>query len=316
MSLRKQGANKGAVTAFLISTPESGVDSIAITYALLDPVMTVVRPLAAFFTAAVAGIAENFISGDTDDREIQPDLSCPVDGCCDGIDCDPEVHRRHHGFGEKIFGGIRYAFTGFWDDLAVYFFVGILLAGLITVLAPESFFTAYMGGGIMAMLIMLAAGIPLYVCATASTPIAAALILKGVSPGAALVFLLVGPATNMAALTVLIGIMGKRSTAVYLAAIAVCAVIFGLAVDEIYVFFGLSAQAAAGYARETIPHWMGAAGAVILVAISLPAFWRVTKKKMEKPAESPAASEADREAMEVPGEISKEIPAPSSCGPT
>jgi hypothetical protein len=119
------------------------------------------------------------------------------------------------------------------------------------------------------MLIMLVAGIPLYVCATASTPIAAALILKGVSPGAALVFLLVGPATNIATLTVLLGTLGKRSTAVYLAAIAVCAVLFGLVVDEVYSLFNLSADAVVGQAGEIIPHWLAWVGAVLLVLISI-----------------------------------------------
>ncbi len=235
MSLRKQGANKGAVTSFLISTPESGVDSIAITYALLDPILTVMRPVAAF---------------------VSPDLSCPVDQCCDGLNCDPVAHRHHHSFFEKLVSGLRYAFTDFWRDLAGYFFIGLLLAAVIMVLIPDRFFTAYLGSGLPAMLIMLMAGIPLYVCATASTPIAAALIIKGVSPGAALVFLLVGPATNMASLTVLMRTLGKRSTVVYLVTIAVCAVLFGLAIDQLYTYFGISAQTAVGrHTYHTMPPW-------------------------------------------------------------
>jgi len=269
VSLRKQGANKGAVTSFLISTPESGVDSIAITYALLDPILTVMRPVAAFFTAFAAGIAENLRKKEAPTREVAPDLSCPVDGCCDGVNCRSEVHQRHHGVFEKILSGLRYAFTDFWNDLAGYFFLGLLLAGLITALVPDSFFTDHLGAGLPAMLIMLVAGIPLYVCATASTPIAAALILKGVSPGAALVFLLVGPATNAATVTVLLGTLGKRSTAVYLTAIAVCAVLFGLVVDEIYSFFNLSASAAMGQVGETLPYWLAWCGAAVLVLISI-----------------------------------------------
>ena len=106
------------------------------------------------------------------------------------------------------------------------------------------------------MLMMLAVGIPLYICATASTPIAAALILKGVSPGAALVFLLAGPATNVASLTVLFGVLGKRAAAIYLAAIAACSIAFGLALDQAYAFWGLSAKAMAGQASEIIPLWL------------------------------------------------------------
>ena len=119
------------------------------------------------------------------------------------------------------------------------------------------------------MLIMLAVGIPLYICATASTPIAAALILKGISPGAALVFLLAGPATNVATVTVLVKILGKRATVIYLLAIAVCAVLFGLAVDQVYAVLGISAKAMAGKAAEVIPagaQWVAAA-VVLLISV-------------------------------------------------
>jgi uncharacterized membrane protein YraQ (UPF0718 family) len=313
VSLRKQGANKGAVTSFLISTPESGVDSIAITYALLDPILTVMRPVAAFFTAFAAGIAENLRKKEASAREMKPDLSCPVDGCCDGEDCDPEDHHRHHGFLEKLASGLRYAFTDFWDDLAGYFFLGLILAGLIMVQVPDSFFTDYLGAGLPAMLIMLVAGIPLYVCATASTPIAAALILKGVSPGAALVFLLVGPATNMATLTVLLGTLGKRSTAVYLTSIAVCAVFFGLVVDEIYTLFNLSAGAVVGQAGETIPNWLSWAGAIALVVISIrPLAESVKKIFSRKAGVSPREAETESPESETPDKV---LPV-DSCGPT
>ena len=120
-------------------------------------------------------------------------------------------------FFEKISAGIRYAFSDLWEDIAKWFLFGLLLAGFITVLIPDDIFSKYLGSGLPAMLLMLAVGIPLYICATASTPIAAALILKGVSPGAALVFLLAGPATNIASLTVLTGVLGKRAVRVALA---------------------------------------------------------------------------------------------------
>ena len=269
LSLKKQGASNGATTAFMISTPESGVDSIAISYALLDPVMTIARPFAALCTAVAAGILENFIGYQSGKMSIAPDLKCPVDGCCDGVGCPPEIHKRHHGFRQKIGAGIRYAVTDFWGDLAPWFFFGILLAGVMTALIPENMFSRYLGGGLPAMLVMLALGIPLYICATASTPIAAALILKGVSPGAALVFLLAGPATNMATLTVLVGIFGKRATAIYLACIAVCAVAFGLLLDQVYLIAGLSAMANAGAASEIMPGWVEITAVVFLLAISV-----------------------------------------------
>ena len=269
VSLRKQGANNGATTAFLISTPESGVDSISITYALLDPIMTVMRPFVAFVTAAAAGIAENLFNYNAANNKITPDLTCPVDGCCDGVNCSPEVHKYHHTFLEKLRAGFRFAVFDLWSDLAAWFFVGLLLAGLITVLIPDDVFSKYLGTGLPAMLLMLAVATPLYICATASTPIAAALILKGVSPGAALVFLIAGPATNIASLTVLTGVLGKRATAIYLTTIAVSAVCFGLIVDQIYASFGRSAQAMVGQASEIIPRWAGLAGALIIMSISM-----------------------------------------------
>jgi len=279
VSLKKQGADKGAVTAFMISTPESGVDSIAITWALLDPVMTIARPVAAFVTATVAGIAENFLGSKTEGKTKLPDLSCPVDGCCDGIDCSAEEHKNHHTLMEKIRAGLKFAATDVWNDMAVWFLFGLLLAGIITTLIPEDVFARYLGGGLSAMLLILVIGIPLYICATASTPIAAALILKGVSPGAALVFLLVGPATNITSLTVLMGVLGKRATAIYFASVATCAVLFGLAVDYVYLSLGISAQAIIGTASELFPYPLELAGAVILLLLSVKPVTRWIKSK-------------------------------------
>jgi uncharacterized membrane protein YraQ (UPF0718 family) len=275
-SLKKQGANKGATTAFLISTPESGVDSIAISYALLDPIMTIARPLFAFITATSAGFAVNTLAAEEETKTTEPDLTCAVDACCDGKDCPPKEHRRHHSLPEKVSAGIRYAFFEVWGDLANWYLVGLILAGLITALIPEEILGGYLGSGWSSMLIMLAVSIPLYICATASTPIAAALILKGVSPGAALVFLLAGPATNITSLTVLLRILGKRATFLYLVTIIVSSVLFGLILDYFYVGFGFSPQAIIGQAAELVPAWAQWAGALFLLSISLnPVFTKI-----------------------------------------
>jgi uncharacterized membrane protein YraQ (UPF0718 family) len=280
VSFKKQGANNGAVTAFMISTPESGVDSIAITYALLDPIMTVARPVAAFVAAVAAGLAENLFGREKAKSPVIPDLSCTVDACCDGQECPPEVHAHHHSFVQKLIAGLKYALTDVWNDMAGWFLVGLLLAGLITALVPEELMVMYLGGGIGSMLIMLALGIPLYICATASTPIAAALILKGVSPGAALVFLLAGPATNVTSLTVLFGVLGKRATVIYLSAIAIFAVAFGLLVDLVYSWFALSPVAMVGQAAELVPVWAQTAGAIILLVLSVKPVYRKLRAKL------------------------------------
>jgi len=274
VALKKQGANNGATAAFLISTPESGVDSIAITYALLDPIMTVARPVVAFATATAAGLTENLIGYKKDGGSITPDLTCPVDACCDGLDCPADEHYRHHSFSEKLVAGLRYAFKELWGDMAGWFLVGLVIAGLITTVIPDDVLTRHLGGGLPSMLVMLAVGIPLYICATASTPIAAALILKGVSPGAALVFLLAGPATNATSLTVLWGILGKRTTLIYLATISLSTVLFGLALDQVYTSLGLSAQAMVGEASEVIPVWSEWVGGVLLILMSVKPVYR------------------------------------------
>jgi uncharacterized protein len=269
LSLKKQGANNGATTAFMISTPESGVDSIAVTYALIDPIMALARPLAAFFTAVFAGILENLLGYHAPGPSPGSDPKCAPDACCGGGDGSGDRQPPRDGFWRKGMAGIRYAFAEFWGDLAGWFLFGILLAGIITTLIPENIVSDYLGGGLPAMLFMLVIGIPLYICASASTPIAAALILKGVSPGAALVFLLAGPATNVASLTVLFGTLGKRSAVIYLGAIATCAVGFGLVLDHVYAALGISATAMVDGTSELLPRWLETTATIVLLAVSI-----------------------------------------------
>jgi uncharacterized membrane protein YraQ (UPF0718 family) len=245
------------------------VDSISITYALLDPIMTIARPVAAFLTAFIAGIGESLRTPPRPSGLQAADKSCTLDDCCDGSECSPEDHNNHHSLAGKLKGGIGYALNDLWPDLAGWFFVGIALAGFISAIVPDELVGAYLGGGVSAMLLMLLFGIPLYICATASTPIAAAFILKGVSPGAALVFLLVGPATNVASLSVLWGILGKKATVLYLAAIAGVSVFCGLALDQVYALSGINARAVVGQAAEVFPFWAQVAGALVLVALSV-----------------------------------------------
>lgn len=285
-SLKKQGANKGATTAFLISTPESGVDSIAISYALLDPIMTVIRPVAAFVTAIIAGLVENIIDWPQPCAHIATDACCPVeDTYLAGKSCTPGVHVNPHGIGTNIMAGLKYALVDVWGDIVIWFFGGLFIAGLIMVLIPDELMLRWLNGGFSSMLIMLAIGIPLYICATASTPVAAALILKGVSPGAALVFLLVGPATNITSIAVLVGILGKRGTFRYLFILSGCAILFGLTVDQIYKMAGISPRAVIGEAAELVPYGVKLGGAILLLLLSIKplASWLMKKTGCQKP---------------------------------
>ncbi|MFH1033684.1 MAG: SO_0444 family Cu/Zn efflux transporter [Pseudomonadota bacterium] len=269
-SLKQQGASNGAVTSFLISTPETGVDSMAITYALMDPLMTVARPVAAFITASATGLAQSLLE---DPTRAPAGAPAPAEAAApqDLGDLAPASGPAASGsLGRKLLQGLGYAFGELWGDLAGWFLVGLLLTGLITVLLPPDFLARHMGGGLGTMLIMLVAGVPIYICASASTPVAAALILKGISPGAALVFLLAGPATNLTALTVLWNFMGKKATVIYLAGISVFSVLCGLALDQAYALLGLTPRALAGSAAELVPPWLQVSGAVLLLVLSLP----------------------------------------------
>lgn len=259
-SFKKQGANRGALASFLVSTPESGVDSIAITYALLDPIMTIARPLAAFVTGISAGILENSLSWKSTSAESSPELvAAPPQ-----FDYGPETSGTLFS---RIRYGFRYGFKEIWADIALWFFVGLFLAGIITVYLPESLSQMILGGGIVAMFAMLLMGMPIYICATASTPIAAAFLLKGASPGAVLVFLLVGPATNMTSLSVLIRILGRMGTLRYLMVIAVVSILFGLGLDGLYHYLGIEAKAVISEVRETIPFWLKLTSAVTLLLL-------------------------------------------------
>ncbi|MFC1830242.1 SO_0444 family Cu/Zn efflux transporter [Thermodesulfobacteriota bacterium] len=277
--LKKQGANNGATLSFLISTPESGVDSIPLTYALMDPVITLIRPVSAFITAIVAGITENFFNRSADGVSNPPSpVTCATDGDCGCSNSTSDNNKpTKNSMTAKIMAGLKYAFVDLLGDIGKWFLVGIFLAGLITYFIPDNVFESYLSNNFIAMLVMLAVGMPMYVCATSSTPIAAALVLKGLNPGAALVFLLAGPATNIASLSMVSGLLGRRSLFIYLGSIAVCSLTLGLLTDLLYFGIGISAKATAGQFSEIFPHQIELAGAAVLTALLLFAFYHSFK---------------------------------------
>jgi uncharacterized membrane protein YraQ (UPF0718 family) len=228
--------------------------------------MTVLRPVAAFITAFTAGFLEN-LTGESYKKAstIPPDLTCTVDACCDGIGCDPKVHAAHHSFQEKLIAGTGFAFSELMADIAKWFLLGILLAGIIEVFIPEGFFSEHLGAGLPAYLAVMSAALPMYICASMSTPVAAALIIKGLSPGAALVLLMAGPATNIATITMVWGILGRRTLIIYLFSIVVCTLVLAFATDAIYQGLGIPAQAVIGQTgSELLPEWLQVTAAAIL----------------------------------------------------
>lgn len=253
-SLRRHGAGKGATTSFLISTPQTGVDSIFVTWSLLGPVYAIFRPVAAFLSGVLGGLLVTLFGGeDTADTDIETNRPPTCNEAC----CADQG-------GSKIRHVLEYGFITLPEDIGPSLLVGLVIAGLIAALVPEGFFVQYLGAGLLAMLVMMVLGIPLYVCATASVPIAAALMWKGATPGAALVFLMTGPATNAATVATIWRTMGGRTVALYLASVAGSALAAGLALDAL---FALPAVPMPEHVHEAgIPAWK-AASAVLLLAI-------------------------------------------------
>jgi hypothetical protein len=236
--LKKQGSGKGAVAAFLISTPETGVDSIAVTWALLDPLMTIIRPVVALVMAVVTGIAVSF-SGKQNADEETPATDTPVmESACSSSCCCSSKKQEKLTQAGKFKAGMNFAFGELLKDVGLWLFIGILLSGLISVFVTPEMVTRYFANEYLSMLMMFVLSVPLYVCATASTPIVAALALKGISPGAALVFLLAGPATNAASLPVIFRMLGRRAALIYLVSIVIISLLAGMLVNSLYAYLG------------------------------------------------------------------------------
>jgi uncharacterized membrane protein YraQ (UPF0718 family) len=284
--LRQSGAGRSATTSFLISTPETGVDSISITWALMDPIMTVIRPVAAFATALFTGGAVSLLPQDDDTPAQAP----PPASCCGDDGCSDATPRAPKTRAQAIREGLGYAFGPLVDDLALWLVGGFVLAAAVAAAIPDGFFTAIPSGWISSLLMMLLAT-PVYICASAATPIAAALILKGLDPGAALVFLLVGPATNMTTMLVVYRFLGRRVLALYLLGVVACALAFGIVVNTIYS--GLAIDPAAVFAAAEADS-VGMIQALSAVTLLLLLAYRAWRKVSAPPA---AGSESDVSAV-------------------
>ena len=167
----------------------------------------------------------------------------------------------------RFWSGMEYAFGEMISDIGRWLLLGVLVAGVISAAIPEDALAEYVGTGVLSYLVMLVVALPLYVCATASTPIAASLLLKGLSPGAALIFLLAGPATNGATITVMLKTMGKRAAGLYVFSIVVCSLVLAWATDRLYAALGLDIQAVVSEVGETLPEWMGIASAIVILLL-------------------------------------------------
>ena len=246
--LKKHGASKASTTSFLISTPQTGVDSIMVTYGLLGPIFAIYRPIVAFFSGIIGGALVSILDKEEDSHD---NVSSCDDDCCD--DEGPVIKR--------IFD---YGFIKLPQDIAQPLIIGIITAALIFFFIPPNYFDS-IGVGIIGMIIMLLLGLPSYVCATASVPIALALHLKGFSMGSLMVFLMSGPATNIATISVAAKQIGKKSTLIYIGSIALCSILSGLLFD--FMFPGLSVEQSLSSSMHMIPHSVEVLSAIFLLAI-------------------------------------------------
>lgn len=302
LGLREAGASKPATAAFLVSTPETGIDSITVTYALMGPFMAVVRPISALVSAMVSGLLvatfdpEDFrkpkahstnakavesscceteaklVETSCCASEPEPaETSCcateskPVEtSCCASTSDKPAAVTEN--WLSKAWGGIHYAFTNLLDTIILWLVVGMLFAAASKTFIPTDFLAQW-GQGIPAMLVMVAAGIPMYICATASTPVAAGLLMAGVSPGVALVLLLTGPATNISTLGIISKELGRRSMWLYLTGVVVTAIIAGLVTDALVNAYQVDILTQVHAGHNGLPTWLGWLALALLVSV-------------------------------------------------
>ncbi|WP_404376955.1 SO_0444 family Cu/Zn efflux transporter [Vreelandella aquamarina] len=261
IALHRGGAGRGPTTSFLISTPGVGVDSILLTSVLLGPLMVVVRVGGALATAIVTGLLVGFT------REAA--VAAPAvasGGCCSSSGCHD--HPAEAGEPSGLKAGLRYAFSDLLDDISAWMFAGLLLAGVLVTLVPPDTLAHY-SGGILALLLMAVVGIPLYICAAAATPVAAGLLLAGISPGMALVFLLAGPITSLATLAILRRELGNPALAVYLASVLAVTVLVGWLFDVAIGIMGWNPVEQASQVQELLPHWLEWLALAVLALVAI-----------------------------------------------
>jgi uncharacterized membrane protein YraQ (UPF0718 family) len=285
IGIHRAGASKEATVSFLISTPETSVDSVAVTYALMGPVMAIFRPVAAIVNAVGTGllttlIADESVPGNTvaavaesccsKKEEVKVESSCCASKpeTSEASCCSEKNETPHADQVGKLFKVLSYAGAELLDDISQWMAFGIVLAGIMLTFIPPDWLAQW-GGGLTAMLVMLVVGIPMYICAVASTPVAAGLLLAGVSPGAVLVFLLVGPATNIASFALLKRELGLKVTAVYLLGLSFFSLLMGLLLEWLLQTQQWQVEASLGEAHAMLPGVVSWVSAFLLIFLAI-----------------------------------------------
>ncbi|PKH03818.1 hypothetical protein CXF72_04390 [Psychromonas sp. MB-3u-54] len=363
VGLRRSGASKAATTSFLVSTPETGIDSITVSYVLLGPFMAIVRPIAAITSAIVAGLlvgkddpqketektdnsapkkrskevnkttcctgktpvikavhascctgtaplqtktaqycesTQDITPGGTDTKpccESTQDTAPDTAECCqstqdttpkqtDTAECcqstqDIATQLQGTSIIGRVLKGVHFAATDLVKDITVWLLIGLFFAALVQTYVPADFLVRW-GDGILAMLVMVIISVPMYICATASTPIAAGLLLAGVSPGAVLVFMLAGPATNIATLGVVAKELGKRALWGYLGGVLSVALISGILVNYLVSTFGILVTPQIGEQHQLLPEIVVNLSAIILAILMAKVLYNMLPKKLKQ----------------------------------
>ncbi len=257
MSLRKEGASKGAAVSFLIATPQTGVDSILATYSLLGLPFAIIRPIVAFLTALFGGQMVNLVDAKQDDATTTKAKSHTA---------------LAPTFAGKVKEALKYGFGEMMEDIGKWLVIGIVVAGLIS-LIPDDFFAVFKDNSFASILLVLCISIPMYLCATGSIPIAVALMLKGLTPGAALVMLMAGPASNMASIMVIGKVLGRRTLITYLTSIIGGAIGAALAIDYLLPASWFVPKMMMDSCCEESPSWFAIACSILLICLLVKALF-------------------------------------------
>jgi hypothetical protein len=284
ISLRRNGASTSATTAFLISTPQTGVDSIAATYSLLGPAFALMRPLAAFLSAVAGGT-------------LMGRLSRTEDAPSDASAVRLSEATLRPTLGGRLVEMLRYGLIDMVASVGRWLVVGLLVAALITALVPDDFFLRFADRPLLAMLAVVLIAVPMYVCATGSIPIALSLILKGLTPGTAFVFLMAGPAVNFASYTLLSRALGRRDTLLYIAFIAGSAVGVGLIIDYLLPAAWFVPHLTQAHACCALSHSSAFNSACALLLSALLIYALIIKRFIHKPTSQTMTTEYRIEGM-------------------
>ena len=281
MSLHKEGASNGAVVSFLIATPQTGVDSILATYSLMGLPFAIIRPIAALFTALLGGTFANCLN--------LPVVNTNVSATCSCSACSTSGEHEKTSVWKKFLFGLQYAFVDMMQDIGRWLVLGLLIAGLITVYVPDTFFELFKDNSLASIFLVLLCAIPMYLCSTGSIPIAVALMMKGFSPGTALVLLMAGPAVNMASILVVNKVLGRKTMLVYIASIVCGAILFALGIDTFAPDLFRSSLSATGVCTHGMVSTFNWICSGVLCLLLLNALVRRYLIKNEKPVEVAAA---------------------------